>query len=642
MPAALTHPPRRTCGRTALLALPLLACSTTVQGGAEPDAPKVMAVEIEGGEGVPEDDVVEGLLTQPPSGIIRKVYRRLDRLGLVQDIARIEAYYHRQGYFSAEVEATRVEPTRGGVEVTFEVDEGEPTRVTDLGVEGLPADLRDADPLAERSAPLRRGSIYRHDHYEELKEWLVAWLAHQGYPHARIDGEVAVDRDDRTASIKIEIDRGPEAEFGQTVIRGLEHTPHSVIRHRLDYEPGDEFDPARLERTQGRLYQLGLFGAVRMDYEREGRPEVTEVRVSVTEAGRHEMRLGGGVRVEGGFQASDLKAEIRGRADYTMRRFLDPRATLRIDARPAWQFLVDDGRSGPAGEATATVTRIDLFAPLLTGMVMVGYEADEYEAYSLRGPVARTGLSRPFLRDDLLVGLSYRFRQARFLEVSPAVEAVSEEIGLTDPYRVGAIEENVAYDLRNDPLSPRRGFYAQLVGVHGARGLGGTSSFHRGTAEMRGYLPIGDRLVLAARGLYGRALGGGDLPITERFFDGGAAGHRGFGFRELAPFVTDEEGNSFPVGGEERVLGSGEVRYDLMKLKGYPFGVVGFVDAGDVVDEVGALELGDLHYAAGLGLRYDPIIAFRLDVGYRLNRHGAGEPDPGSRFAFHFSLGQAF
>src|SRR5690606_30150736 len=134
----------------------------------------------------------------------------------------------------------------------------------------------------------------------------------------------------------------------------------------------------------------------------------------------------------------------------------------------------------------------------------------------------------------------------------------------------------------------------------------------------------------------------GDLPITERFYDGGAAGHRGFGYRELSPTVDDEEGGSAPIGGDEMLLGSGEVRVDVTKIKGYPFGVVGFVDAGDVVGEVGALDLGNLHYAAGVGLRYDPVIAFRLDVGYRLNRAGPGEPEAGNRFAFHFSLGQAF
>jgi translocation and assembly module TamA len=215
------------------------------------------------------------------------------------------------------------------------------------------------------------------------------------------------------------------------------------------------------------------------------------------------------------------------------------------------------------------------------------------------------------------------------------------EIGMTDPYRIGAIDENIALDWRDNPLDARRGFYAQVVASEGASGLGGTSSFTRGTGDVRGYLPIGSRLVLAARAMYGRAFAS-DLPITERFFEGGASGHRGFTYRKLSPFRVGPEGEIAPIGGEEVVLTTGEVRVDLMKIKKYPFGIVGFADGGDVVETPGGLDLSNLHWAGGFGFRYDPIISLRLDFGYRLNRYGPGEPAEGDRFAFHFSLGQAF
>jgi outer membrane translocation and assembly module TamA len=58
---------------------------------------------------------------------------------------------------------------------------------------------------------------------------------------------------------------------------------------------------------------------------------------------------------------------------------------------------------------------------------------------------------------------------------------------------------------------------------------------------------------------------------------------------------------------------------------------------------VGALDVDRLHWASGLGLRLPtPIGAVRLDVGYRLNRFGPGEPQHGHRFAYHLSVGEAF
>jgi outer membrane translocation and assembly module TamA len=147
--------------------------------------------------------------------------------------------------------------------------------------------------------------------------------------------------------------------------------------------------------------------------------------------------------------------------------------------------------------------------------------------------------------------------------------------------------------------------------------------------------------VLAARALYGRALSG-HLPVTERFFGGGPTGHRGFGHRELSPFIVDDEAHQLPIGGDELALGSAEARVDVTKVYGFPFGLVGFFDTGDVVAEVGSLDLGHLHDAVGIGLRWNPVIAVRADLGYRLDRYGPGEPQVGHRFALQISLGQAF
>ena len=55
------------------------------------------------------------------------------------------------------------------------------------------------------------------------------------------------------------------------------------------------------------------------------------------------------------------------------------------------------------------------------------------------------------------------------------------------------------------------------------------------------------------------------------------------------------------------------------------------------------LSLGNLNYALGAGLRAFTVIgAVRFDFGYRLNRTGPMDPEPGSHYAFHLSLGEAF
>jgi outer membrane protein insertion porin family len=72
------------------------------------------------------------------------------------------------------------------------------------------------------------------------------------------------------------------------------------------------------------------------------------------------------------------------------------------------------------------------------------------------------------------------------------------------------------------------------------------------------------------------------------------------------------------------------------------FGVVGFVDAGNVFREASDMSLGNLRSSAGFGVRYkSPIGPIRVDVGFKTTRREIG----GTRetpAALHISLGQAF
>jgi outer membrane translocation and assembly module TamA len=55
------------------------------------------------------------------------------------------------------------------------------------------------------------------------------------------------------------------------------------------------------------------------------------------------------------------------------------------------------------------------------------------------------------------------------------------------------------------------------------------------------------------------------------------------------------------------------------------------------------LDLGNLHWAVGGGLRLMTIVGpVRLDIGYRLNRTGAMDPEPGTRYTYHLTIGEAF
>jgi outer membrane translocation and assembly module TamA len=87
---------------------------------------------------------------------------------------------------------------------------------------------------------------------------------------------------------------------------------------------------------------------------------------------------------------------------------------------------------------------------------------------------------------------------------------------------------------------------------------------------------------------------------------------------------------------------STEIRVPIWRNLG---GVL-FLDGGNVWSEPWDVNLNDLRYDVGPGLRYDtPIGPFRADLGIQLNPIPDllvnGKPES-RRFRFHFSIGQAF
>ena len=205
--------------------------------------------------------------------------------------------------------------------------------------------------------------------------------------------------------------------------------------------------------------------------------------------------------------------------------------------------------------------------------------------------------------------------------------------------------------------------------------------------EARGYLPLGGRVVLAARLQFGQMFVQGErgTPITRRFYLGGPGSHRGFGFNRLSYQVTSQRIEDqardcneksdcpellLPVGGDQLLLAQAELRVQLFRLFGQWVSAAAFFDAGDVaapqcvtpsqdaaqiahdcprLPYLGAVDLRRLHLATGGGLRYKTVVGtLRFDLGVRLNRldelepDGVQNPDPGARFAYHISIGEAF
>ena len=251
-------------------------------------------------------------------------------------------------------------------------------------------------------------------------------------------------------------------------------------------------------------------------------------------------------------------------------------------------------------------------------------------------------------------------------------------------------------DARNDRLAPTSGAYAsnslQIAGV------GGDARDIKVQPEARGYVPLGGRYTLAARGTvgflfadnYGETVApnafdaplGADratwvrdiqLMYLRGFFAGGPGSNRGYALREIGPhgrvpfYNPGQSSEEFsegcelttvpaddlspncdlPLGGFTLWEASLELRFPLLG----PLRGAVFADVADVSPYKLDFRFDHPHLAVGLGFRFvTPIGPIRLDVGYRVpGLQAPDSPDErtpdelfGLPIAVSFGIGEPF
>lgn len=619
--------------RVAIIGAVLLssACAGTTR--------QVRTVTVEGNEKVDDGDLTEGIANHEP-GFLPGSSANYQPLQLILDEQRMESSYRERGFFSAEVvDAVVTEVGDDEVDIVFQVKEGPATLLERVEVLGAPDEPGiDATALGIAGAMEIDVPIV-YDAYTRAGDRIQSRLFAEGYAYAKVDRRLEVDRNRGRATAVFTVDAGPRAVFGGVRVEGLERTPESVVLNRVAWEPGERFDPVKLERTRVQVYNSGLLGNVRFTWDTTKRDEVVDIVIHASEGTRHEIRLGGGV----GLDRSHY--EIRGRAGYTHRNFWDGRTTLRAAARPSVGLLSAGGFFSYNIDAEVGLERIDMFTPLWTGLVTLDYRLTEIDAFSHQGPGLRVGYGRRWWNDELIVSFSARTRYESFLSIEPGVQAIADDIGLVNPQGFVSFEPTITYDTRDNTQSAHEGYYLRFGPEIGTTYAGGDHPFLKLEAEGRGYWKlIWERVTGAARVKVGTSITSlGHLPVTERFYSGGSDAHRGFSRQRLSPWVTGVEGDQVPYGGEALLETSLELRIGLFDIAENELRLVLFLDGADVANTFGDLKFPTLHFAPGAGLRYDtPVGPVRFDFGLRINRKGPTEPDFGEAFAIHLSLGEAF
>src|SRR3954452_23904763 len=182
----------------------------------------------------------------------------------------------------------------------------------------------------------------------------------------------------------------------------------------------------------------------------------------------------------------------------------------------------------------------------------------DYEGYSKVEAGSRIDLSRKFSKQYEFTGVA----QVRHVDVTSA-DIPAEFLGRTS-YLVSAIGFTHTLDLRKSPLVSPRGLVIDHTFDYAAGALGSDIDFVRTTGRISYYLPFApevksveanataadeeesklhrwfrqSQLAFGARAGVIKGINGSEIPIDERFFNGGSNSVRSFGERDLGRHVN--------------------------------------------------------------------------------------------------------
>ena len=537
-----------------------------------------------------------------PANVAQIDRRARDDAELLNTILRAE------GYYDANIE-TDVAPKEGRLVVTLSVEPGPLYKFGTVDVAGVPKPDVEAAFGVKNDDPVNADAVIGGE--LALKEK----LAREGYPFAKVaEPEIVIDHDTRIATLNLTVESGGERRIG--AIRMLGDNAPFDAKHVgviARFRPGELYDQAMIDDLRRALIATGLISTVKLEPVEGSAPGTVDIATTIepapvrTVAGEIGYGTGEGFRIEGSWQH---------------RNFIRPEGAVTFR-----------GVAGTREQSLGALLRMGNFRRrdqvLNASMVASRERRAAYDASTFEIAASLERQTNIIWQKPWVFSLGFELLASDEKDFVPTAGIAQRRT-----YFIGALPATLGYDGSDDLLDPKRGF--RLSGrVSPEVSLSGkTFGYVRGQVDASGYVPVGEKVVIAGRARIGMTAGAArdDIAPSRLFYAGGGGSVRGYGYQEIGPRnVLDR-----PIGGRSLAEFSLEARVRL-PIFGGNFGVVPFVDAGNIYTE-SIPKFTGMRIGAGVGLRYysnfGPI---RIDVGTPLGRR-KGE----SIVAVQVSLGQAF
>jgi outer membrane protein insertion porin family/translocation and assembly module TamA len=592
-----------------------------------------------------------------------------------RDLARLRLFYYQRGYRETVLDTATVRPAPGQVEVTFSVQEGDPVRIVEVGFQGDES----PDSSVLRDLPAKIGNPLNALILEATRDSLTARLRDQGFAHADVLLNYSIPRDSPLeATVTYDLYTGPSARIGPISVVGNVTVSEAVVRRMLPLTQGRPYSETDLLDGQLNLYNLDIFTFADITPVLDNTPDsIVPVMVRVAEGDVHRVRAGAG------FSTADC---INTEARWASRNFLGGARRLQVTGRvskilaPVFeQTFCPEAGTGEYGELnwmlSADFTQPWLRSPRTAlNASLIGERESLPDVFIREALSFNIGLTH-LLQPATSVTLSYRpeisrLDAAEFFFCSTYLLCTPEDIDVLQGTNwLAPFGLRFSQDRRNQALSPTRGHALILDTEHAANWSGSDFPYTRILTEGSWHTQGRSRWVFGSKLRAGWVVAGGFQGFAsstsndeivhpeKRLYAGGSNSVRGYAQNRLGPQVlymedveavlnaagsegmppctpqevmdltcdasTAPEGefSPRPSGGSALLEGSVEFRFPVV---GQRWEGAAFLDFGQVWDDPQDVNLNDLEFSPGFGIRYfSPIGPIRIDLAYRL--------DPGDR-----------
>ncbi len=533
----------------------------------------------------------------------------LNKEDLSQDVAKLAAFYHNNGYIQTRVGEPHIEYKDNWIDITIKIFEGPQFMVGNVDIAG---DIILSKEELKKNLKIVREKFYNREVVRNDVLVLTDVYSDEGYAYAEIFPRIEENLDKLQVNITYSIDKGKQVYFEKIIISGNTKTRDKVIRRELKVYEQELYSGRRLKQGVRNLYRLDYFEDIKINTSKGSSDDMMILNVNVTEKPTGMLSFGGGYsNVENFFvMASIAQNNLFGRG-----QILQLKAQL----------------GGKTTRYTLSFTEPWLFdIPLSAGVDLYDWQTD-YDTYDKDSKGGGFRLSYPVF-DFTRAYLSYAFdlSDIKNIDEEEASDLVKESKGENTKSSVSAA---LRYDSRDRIFNPTEGSQ-HSISVQYA-GIGGDIGFTKYLAETGWYFPLFKGTVgfLHAKTGYVNKHSGKKLFDYDRFYLGGMNSLRGFDWRDISSI--DENGEK--IGGNKFVQFNVEYLIPLIKKAGI-VGVI-FYDTGNVYDNDENIDLGNLRKSAGYGFRwYSPLGPIRIENGYILDPK-EGE-NRGGRW--EFTMGTAF